>query len=1099
MSSRVIHKKDKNPYMVTNSSSSECYMTLDKLPTQRATVLSQEPLFQQHSHSQPKNKDISFVNIDPKNVIVLPMEKHQLTVHKHDVESSTDASHLPTPLDNKQINEHEVVLDNSANNIPKYNSVHDTLICPLWNISVAESGLTENEKNVMYEVSKNVKNFCNHFVKKLIYECAFKDGSFVKHTTYELTSILDQERTWCHVINVTGTQNMNCRWKNLRDTAHALLRSVTHMHPVIIRCLFREFPFKKTLSEKQELLRMCLMAEIYFYRDKMNNWDHRFYKYILDCDRVCTQIVYTLDRLGQNIVLMEWMSDWTGLFYFCQYEHGPFYHLLHPVRKEKGMSLCTYTNIQKQQVSCRDSILALENLTHEDYLTIIKNSWYGSHDNFTYVDVSDKQVAKLKKVRLSFEKYLLMTQQAFFKFEGEMRKNSSVKMFDDPHFPILTRACEIISGSYWKNLMNTVPIYGYFGEIFVNIIPSAIFVRKSHSAQKRDKEIKLMRISALDLTLPNKVNPLVKISRTSFEHGLEKKTVVNPYILQVGIEDDIHLFENEENSIFRELQDLKFIPNPEQKIKISNWIEQVKQSFYYDISLLEHQLNSNLETSTLQLRRELQKLEKYRERHNEQSNDEKIRKIQINIDEIEESIFRDLRTKVDELIDTYESTNSIERLNEKEIHTTSEETKNLNDLKVENMLEDSDITFWDMDLVENELPQNKRRQSLLLVEAENGVLVHNQLSEAILNSTDITSTSKVPSAWTKKISLTPAPEQDESSYKFMPPEPTFITYKPKPVPKVQDEKRSEKMYKCWGCDETFDELGDLKEHLEDLRKTTVQDKEILIHNAKLEYNKKLDKLRKAIEEGKKNFGVLLYQEEIEDLNYNYEREIEKLLALPVMKIAHQNTRRRYIDTIHLEGLINNKILEKRDEWEIKFNNISSIINNLNSIYTEIIHYAEEEERYGEQYGTTLRILFQEWKEEFKKGQAFITNKKGDFALKKILPEWVSNSDMKIMFENLKLKRAEILQIIADLKPTQNVETFFQLFLSSNTEPPCWLTVKNMLSLEDIYKKQGKRDGSSHNHIREMEFDEASWYADRNEKEDRKEEKRENSDHCPKET
>ncbi len=83
MSSRVLHKKDKNPYMVTNS---ECYMTLDKLPTQRVPVLSQEPLFQQHSPSQPKNKDISFVNIDPKNVIVLPMEKHQLTVHKHDVE-----------------------------------------------------------------------------------------------------------------------------------------------------------------------------------------------------------------------------------------------------------------------------------------------------------------------------------------------------------------------------------------------------------------------------------------------------------------------------------------------------------------------------------------------------------------------------------------------------------------------------------------------------------------------------------------------------------------------------------------------------------------------------------------------------------------------------------------------------------------------------------------------------------------------------------------------------------------------------------------------------------------------------------------------------
>ncbi len=203
------------------------------------------------------------------------------------------------------------------------------------------------------------------------------------------------------------------------------------------------------------------------------------------------------------------------------------------------------------------------------------------------------------------------------------------------------------------------------------------------------------------------------------------------------------------------------------------------------------------------------------------------------------------------------------------------------------------------------------------------------------------------------------------------------------------------------------------------------------------------------------------------------------------------------------------------------------MNNLNSIYIEIKNYSKEEEQYGkqygttlsygEQYGTTLRILFQEWKEEFKKGQAFMTNKEGDFALKKILPEWVTSSDMMIMFENLKLKRAEILQNIEDLKPTQNVETFFQLFLSSNTEPPCWLTVKNMLSLEDIYQKQGKRDGSSHNRIREMKFDEASWYADRNEndknkgerkeereqegerKEEYEQENREYNDHCPADT
>ena len=81
----------------------------------------------------------------------------------------------------------------------------------------------------------------------------------------------------------------------------------------------------------------------------------------------------------------------------------------------------------------------------------------------------------------------------------------------------------------------------------------------------------------------------------------------------------------------------------------------------------------------------------------------------------------------------------------------------------------------------------------------------------------------------------------------------------------------------------------------------------------------------------------------------------------------------------------------------------------------------------------------------------------------------------MMVQKLMVNRADILETIQNLYPLPEVETFYKLFLSSNTTPPSWINASNILSLEEVLQKEGKRDSKSHNHVAEMEFDEKSFY------------------------
>ena len=260
---------------------------------------------------------------------------------------------------------------------------------------------------------------------------------------------------------------MQNNFTDVRETAHSMLKCVTHLHPFVMRYLLAEFRKKTQPMDKEKLLMQCLRAEIYFYRDKMNEYDVRFCKYILSYPQLRRQIVAALQRMQENVVLLEWMSDWTAFFNFCQYPRGPFYRLLHPVFTEAGATLCSYKRAGKI-VSCHNSISSLALLNNDNYMILLKDACSESPgDKITCHEVTPEQIAKLTKFRQCVEWYFLFTQQYFWKFQADMVPNRTVVMFDNPYFSAITCGSELVAGSFWRDMPGNVRTHGYYGESFL--------------------------------------------------------------------------------------------------------------------------------------------------------------------------------------------------------------------------------------------------------------------------------------------------------------------------------------------------------------------------------------------------------------------------------------------------------------------------------------------------------------------------------------------------------------------------------------------------------------------------------------------------------
>jgi hypothetical protein len=397
-----------------------------------------------------------------------------------------------------------------------------------WNFKTKVSGLSLEETAAMKTIIGKVMHFCCHTTKKMLYECALKDGTFVNLARKGLQTVLQQERAWCMWTALSHPdKKVRCNWTDEETTAHAMIRSVTHLHPIIMRYLISEFLQDRTVEHLQKTLRLCLYLEINYYRDKMNNWDCRIYNYICQNSDVCMQIVSALKRLEKDIVILEWMSDWTALLYFCQYERGPFYYFLHPIDTLNSKVLRSYMSAKQTTVCCTESIVSLSSLTESDYLGLIKEAW-DSEISYTQVNVADTQIHKLEKFRKCVEGYFLHTQREFWKLQDRIRPNRTTKMFDDPLFPLLTKLSELTAGAFWSNLIQQWRKHGYFGE---NFVPNSLII-----------DSKPLLTAQISVHLP------MTTSCCTCPQKLPIQTKANPYVLQVsGLGDNNWLYDGDDD------------------------------------------------------------------------------------------------------------------------------------------------------------------------------------------------------------------------------------------------------------------------------------------------------------------------------------------------------------------------------------------------------------------------------------------------------------------------------------------------------------------------------------------------------------------------
>jgi hypothetical protein len=434
MSSRVIHKKDKNPYMVTNSSSSESCTTLDNIPTQRVPVLSQGLLFPRDGRVKniflPPEKDKSLVKINPQNGIVLPMEKHPKKI---------------TPLK--------------------------------WEFHSNESGLTHEETTDMNLLLQRIFDFGYHSVKDdKIYTLI---PYITKNALVDLQHIKNIEEEFCkefELENYIHTESDMVKW---------ILKSISELHPYIIHGLieyfYQEACFRARSSEDKppeiltagkNILTQAITKEVEIYRYKMQTYGFRIFCYILMFENLKESIVKALFSLHKDIIFLEWVGSWTSALYFFLNRRGPFYNFVNENDQDeiiKYQSLADGTEIH-----CTKSISSLLKFDLNDYYKLIQMSWdipVDTNGMWSKTKISLERKDDLKKFRDCVKKYFeLLEKQYWFYNMKYLKSNETVKMFSDPNFEDITINAEDIAGEHWTQLKKIVPEHLFYGDEFLKKI-----------------------------------------------------------------------------------------------------------------------------------------------------------------------------------------------------------------------------------------------------------------------------------------------------------------------------------------------------------------------------------------------------------------------------------------------------------------------------------------------------------------------------------------------------------------------------------------------------------------------------------------------------
>lgn len=384
--------------MVTNSSSSESCMTLDNIPTQRVPVLSQGLLFPRDGRVKnivlPPEKDKFLVNFNPQNGIVLPMEKHpkKITPLKWEFHSHESG------LTHEETNDKNLLLQRI--------SVSDWETHVKTRFSKIENSIKEKKDTLDVEELKNLKilsekihSFSEKYVKEQIHQLdkfiwdlnieeKFKEG-----IQKELDAIFNHELKFCSEHELLFPWSDSHRFSKEHQVAHALIRSLCHLHPANIRKLIQHFVFESNFTNippekiedfwkmKEEFLKQLVQHEVDHFTIFMNDWDLRFQNYIITHPILLRNICIGLVYLNTTCCLIPFANEWRSQTAFYEQEQGPFYQFLHTNEEVSILKDEKIQNISLMSNS-KNTLTKLCNLDHRDLHFLAVRQWDRSFHEF---------------------------------------------------------------------------------------------------------------------------------------------------------------------------------------------------------------------------------------------------------------------------------------------------------------------------------------------------------------------------------------------------------------------------------------------------------------------------------------------------------------------------------------------------------------------------------------------------------------------------------------------------------------------------------------------------------------------------------------------
>jgi hypothetical protein len=199
--------------------------------------------------------------------------------------------------------------------------------------------LEPSENKTLLDLCEKIKLFSNGYVKHKIHELDKYVWDYVQEfeaVQRELEQIAENEKLHC-----TNFRKV-FPWTKPRYTlnhqiAHAMVRSLCHLHPINLSKLILHFaiPEERTTSDKNEYLMAqkkflggILAAEAQDYLPLMNDWDARYHLYIQNNPVLLGNMCMGLMALNTTCCLIPFRNDWRATTAFFEQKSGPFYRFL---------------------------------------------------------------------------------------------------------------------------------------------------------------------------------------------------------------------------------------------------------------------------------------------------------------------------------------------------------------------------------------------------------------------------------------------------------------------------------------------------------------------------------------------------------------------------------------------------------------------------------------------------------------------------------------------------------------------------------------------------------------------------------------------------